>query len=133
VTWSFGDASASTPGASVSHAFRAPGSYLVTATATATDVVGNATSRTATVVVSPAPRPNPPARPALAGRTVSARWAVGRSTTAQGATIAVSCSGGTREGCRFTRKTIRTKKAGSASLTKYLNFTTSGHRTVVSR
>ena len=51
ISWSFGDSTGAS-GGSVSHAYASPGSF--TAGATATDAVGNATSRSGTVGVPPA-------------------------------------------------------------------------------
>ena len=56
-SWKFGDG-ASVSGAAPSHAYVAPGSYLVTLTVT--DSVGNKTTRTATTTVSEATAPPPP-------------------------------------------------------------------------
>ncbi|HEY4094009.1 MAG TPA: PKD domain-containing protein [Baekduia sp.] len=138
VTWSFGDGSPDATGTTVTHAFQKAGSYVVSATAT--DAVGNTTTRTASITVAaaaPAQRPKPAA---LAAGSVQARWAVGRATTTvkhltipsvhSHVKVVVSCVGGTRRGCRFTRRTIHTKKAGTVSLTTY--FRAVGKHKVVS-
>jgi hypothetical protein len=56
ITWLFGDG-AGAPGASVSHAYGAVGTF--TATATATDAVGNATELSGPVVVTATPTADP--------------------------------------------------------------------------
>jgi hypothetical protein len=54
IAWRFGDG-AGAPGASVTHAYGAAGTF--TATATATDAVGNSTARSGTVAVTAEPDP----------------------------------------------------------------------------
>lgn len=125
ITWTFGDGTAGVGGAGASHAFAAAGRYTVTATAT--DAVGHATSRSTTIQVAPAPRP-PWRKAAPAGGRVLARWSVGAAASAvrslsvasvrRGATVTVACTGGTRRGCPFARRTHRVKRTGSVSLTK---------------
>jgi PKD domain len=56
IAWLFGDGTGA-PGAAVSHAYGAPGGY--TATATATDAVGNTTEQSGPVTVGAAPTPTP--------------------------------------------------------------------------
>jgi hypothetical protein len=60
-TWSFGDGTGAN-GSAVAHAYASPGTYTVTVTAT--DALGNATSRSGQIVVSapPAGPPSPAAR-----------------------------------------------------------------------
>jgi len=74
--WSFGDGSAGAAGPSVSHAFGAPGSFRVTATAT--DAAGNSSSRSAVVLVRDTVSPRVE-RLAL----THARFRVGRGATAR--------------------------------------------------
>ncbi len=62
-TWSFGDGTAPTGGANVTHTFAAPGVYTITLSAA--DALGNATSSTYSIAVQPvqvgkAPPPSPP-------------------------------------------------------------------------
>jgi hypothetical protein len=64
ISWLFGDGSGA-PGATTSHAYGAPGSY--TATAIATDAVGNATPLSGTVAVGAAPTPVPTPDPCGTG------------------------------------------------------------------
>jgi hypothetical protein len=78
--WSFGDGSAATPGASVSHKYARGGRFTVTLTAT--DAAGNSASTTFTVTVASAPPPPPPkcVVPKLTGKTLSqARTALSRA------------------------------------------------------
>jgi hypothetical protein len=64
VAWSFGDGSAGS-GSSVSKTYAAPGTYAVSVTAT--DAVGNATTRTGSVVVAPSAVPVVVPKPQLTG------------------------------------------------------------------
>lgn len=132
LTWSFGDG-ATGGGGTFMHAYARPGTYTVTATAT--DAVGNTSAATATIRVTGPASEGPKGTPAasLAARRISGAWKAGRATTTlrsltvtgavKGATVTVRCSGGTRKGCRFSRRAVEVAKAGTVSLTKLFNTT----------
>jgi PKD domain len=142
VSWDFGDGTATTPGASASHAFTTPGDYMVTVTAT--DAAGNTTATSRPIrVVSPPPSPQPappappatsplPAPPAATWPHVTARWHVrGTRTTLRrlsatklqpGTRITLICTG---RSCPFT-----TRALSPTNPTKNLLPAFSSHRTL---
>ena len=95
-SWSFGDGTSQT-GTSVTHAYGAPGTYTVTVTGA--DVLGNASSASATVAIAAAStkaKPLAPAAPMITGARVSpARFRVSRRATAISAKVRVA------QGTRF--------------------------------
>ncbi len=120
-SWAFGDGQ-SAEGTSVSHVYAAPGAYAVTVTAT--DAVGNASSRSGTVQVAAAPAATPSPGPGGAAPTTIATTVRGRfkarkryakvleltlAKVPAGASVKVACSG---RGCPLKRaKTYRFKRA----------------------
>lgn len=79
ISWLFGDGTGAS-GATVSHAYGNPGTF--TATATATDAVGNATQQSGPVTVTQTPPPAIPAPPSVATPTRTASPTAWTTTTA---------------------------------------------------
>ena len=127
-SWSFGDGS-SADGASVSHAYGAPGSYTVTVKAA--DAVGNERTATRTIQISTPPTPSPPALRRVKVKLALIAKAFGQFTklsklqlqkVPRGSKVVATCKvAGKKCADKAGRKFSKKRASGTVSLGAYLN------------